>query len=256
MKRDCFVALGESNLKQIIDIVGADKFAKTLMRFAGVISVSRANEELCRDHCPSIGDRLIHLPNAVDHKLFFPRDRRDARQKLGLPATAKIVAFCGYFINRKGGQRLLTALERTPDVYGVFLGRGSNPPKGARVLYAGPVDHSMVPWWLSAADVFALPSLAEGMSNAIVEALACGLPVVVSDLPFNHEFLGNDCALFVDPFSVDEISRAILFLFENQDRYFSMAGAAQKRADQFKLVSRANRILDFVAAHTRNKQDV
>jgi len=63
-----------------------------------------------------------------------------------------------------------------------------------RVFFAGSVDHDLMPLILSAADVMVLPTVAEGLANAWVEALACGTPVVTSDVGGAREIITCDTA--------------------------------------------------------------
>jgi teichuronic acid biosynthesis glycosyltransferase TuaC len=63
-----------------------------------------------------------------------------------------------------------------------------------RVFFAGSVDHDLMPLILSAADVMVLPTVAEGLANAWVEALACGTPVVTSDVGGAREIITGDTA--------------------------------------------------------------
>lgn len=241
----CIVGLGESNLSYIEHLVGVQSFAGSLRRFSGLISVSQENEHFCRERCPDLDNKLIYIPNGVDTTKFYVRDRSVTRRQLSLPLNSRIAVFSGHFIQRKGPYRVLKALESLPDVYGVFLGQGKQVPRGSRVLHAGAVFHDQMPLWLSAADVFVLPSLAEGMSNAILEALASGLPVVVSDLPFNRDFLSADCAVFVDPLSPLSIADGIKYVLEDPMRWIKMSKAAVCLARQYSLSSRVQKIVDF-----------
>jgi len=240
------VALDDADLSRYDAAIGRQEFDSTLERFAGLIACSRQIESYIRERCPSLGDRLIYLPIAVDLQRFFRRERAAARQKLGLPLDAPIAVFCGRFVPDKGSQRTLEALKLLHNARGVFLGGGGTQmPKGREVLHAGPIDHDLVPWWLAAGDVFVLPSLHEGMSNAIVEALACGLPVVVSDRPFNRQFLTEECAVFVDPLDPSSIAQGIRSVLSDPHRSRHMSQAALDLASGFDLGTRAKAILSF-----------
>jgi len=113
------------------------------------------------------------------------------------------------------------------------------------VLHVGPVSHDAVADWLAAADVFVLPSLAEGMSNSILEALACHVPVVVSDRSFNHEFLSPSAAEFVDPNDPLDIARGLRTVLESPERRAEMSRAGEEVVAQLSMTSRARRILEL-----------
>ncbi len=95
------------------------------------------------------------------------------------------------------------------------------------MLFCGEVNHSDIVYYLNASDVFVLPTKAEGCSNAIVEALACHLPIVSSDMPFNYDILKNDYnSILINPNSSKEIQNAIMELKNNHARRNKMADNA------------------------------
>jgi glycosyltransferase involved in cell wall biosynthesis len=244
-RRDSLVALGESSIRSVERINGPAVFAKVLREASGIVAVSRDNEDFVRQRCPDLDGRLRYIPNGVDTRVFRPLDRRQCRERLGLPADAFIAAFTGHFDERKGSLRVLEAIRRHPDLMAIFMGQGPCLPSGKQVLHASPVAHGDLPLWLCAADVFVLPSLAEGMCNAILEALACGLPLVVSDRSFNRSFLDEGNTLFVDPESPMEIGKALATLAADSARREVLAGSSIRLAPHFSLQHRAQRILEF-----------
>ena len=90
-------------------------------------------------------------------------------------------------------------------------------PDIKNMFHCGTVPHEKVYMYLNASDVFVLPTLAEGLCNAILEALACGVPVISSDLPFNYDVLDDSCSILVNPKNKDEIYSAILRLKEDEE---------------------------------------
>jgi glycosyltransferase involved in cell wall biosynthesis len=114
------------------------------------------------------------------------------------------------------------------------------------VLKTGLVTHEEMPLWLCAADVFVLPSLAEGMANVIVEAMCCGLPLVVADRPFNREYLTDECAIFVDPLDPDAIAKGIRECIANREVNTSMRLAALTLSARFQMAKRTERFFEFV----------
>ena len=123
---------------------------------------------------------------------FSPRDRQMARRELGLPKSRPIVLFVGLLAPVKGVGFLLEAVPLLNDssVYCVLVGDGVSRRELAdkardlgieqQVQFIGRRAASEVPLWLSSADILALPSLSEGRPNVVLEAQACGIPVVAT----------------------------------------------------------------------------
>ncbi len=239
------LGLGESSIDVIERIVRPAVFAQTISDVSGVVTVSKDLEDFVRDRVPEIGTRLTYIPNGINEAIFKKQKQDVCRSKLNIPQSDRVLAFTGHFIPRKGAERVMAALSKVSGVKGLFMGQGKNMPSGHAVLHAGPVLPEEMPTYLNAADFFVLPSRLEGMCNAILEAMACGLPLIVSDRSFNRSFLNEDCALFVDPDSPTEIANAIRLLAGDQERRAAMSRASIELAKQFTLKRRAERILEF-----------
>jgi teichuronic acid biosynthesis glycosyltransferase TuaC len=143
--------------------------------------------------------------NGVDADRFSPVPRGEARRRLGLPDTARVLVTVGGLVERKGFHRVIACLpallEQHPDLHYLVVG-GPCPEGdmtqalkdqavalglGERVHFLGPVAPDDLKWPLSAADIFVLSTRNEGWANVILEAMACGLPVVASDVGGNRE---------------------------------------------------------------------
>lgn len=238
------LSLGESDPWDYDRLYGHDRWCQALSQFFAIVTSSERNREYLLERAPRIEGRLLYLPNGVDTTMFRPASRVESRRVLGLPSKESIAVFCGHFDHRKGPLRVLTALKHT-GVRGVFLGgNGPDAPQGPEVLFAGPVPNADLPTWLAAADVFVLPSLSEGMSNAVLEALACGIPLVVSDRRFNGFLKGQDCAILVDPEDPRAIAHGIQQALDpSRNRRMRIAGSLL--AEQFSADKRAHRLLAF-----------
>lgn len=71
-------------------------------------------------------------------------------------------------------------------------------------------------YYLNAADFFVLPTLAEGCCNAIIEALACGLPVISSNLPFNDDILDENNSIKINPMDIQALRESMTMLIEDE----------------------------------------
>lgn len=219
---------------------------------SGVICVSSKNLEESIACGFTTRDKCGVFPNAVDSNIFFHRNRKEIRKQLGFPEDAFIVAFTGRFYRRKGVDRLSAAITKlnNENINSVFIGT-TNPGEDLRpnckgILFMGTLPHDEVALYLCASDVFVLPSLAEGCSNSIVEALSCGLPVISSDLPFNYDILDKKNSILIDPNNEDEIAEAINTLYNDHILCQRMSDCALDSAKKLKIDIRAQRIIEFI----------
>jgi glycosyltransferase involved in cell wall biosynthesis len=187
------------------------------------------------------------IPNGVDLTVFDPApgdERRALRAHLGLPENRILCAFVGRLTPQKDPDLLLEAwaMGRWPSAHLVLVGDGplrsrleasvtSGPHKG-QVTFAGATA-DIAPY-LRAADLLVLPSQAEGMSNVILEAMACGLPVVATDLPGNREVLGVDgrAGLLVPPANPSALAEALGALVASQGLRREMGAAGRAIVEQ------------------------
>ncbi|HUJ35336.1 MAG TPA: glycosyltransferase family 4 protein [Solirubrobacteraceae bacterium] len=146
--------------------------------------------------------KLLDFPNAVDTQRFSPitdSERAAARSALGLPPAARVVLHFGWTWHRKGGDLMLAAAERLgsdPELTVLTVVGESATPDLANHLERIPALRVVAPTsdirrLYGAADVFLSCSRAEGMPFAVMEALACGLPVVGTALPIQRALLSD-----------------------------------------------------------------
>lgn len=239
-----FVASGESSIPPI-----SQKISSKLKDFVrGVICVSSKNRDESISKGLTIKEKCIVIPNAVNGSLFHKEDKEECRKKLGLPLGSYIVAFVGWFSERKGSMRVSDAIKFTNsnDIYSLFIGKGIESPNCDNILFIGSLRHDEIPIYLNAADVFVLPTLAEGCCNAIVEAMACGLPIISSNLPFNWDILNDDNSILVDPLNIQDLANAIIQLKEDNLLYNKLASNALLISKELTIDRRSRKIIEFM----------
>lgn len=239
-----FVAHGDGE----IDGWYMDRCGEDFRSVTGIVAVSRPNVRFCVNALHISPDRVGYFPNGVDLSLFYPRDKEASRRRLGLPLDQRIAVFVGHFIELKGPDRVLQAIEGTRNVQVLLVGSGPMKLRSSRISFLGEVAHSVLPDYLSAADVFVLPTFNEGCCNSILEAMACGLPIISSVGEFNDDILNEDVAIRVNPHDVDAIRNAIETLLEDEALRVRMSGNCLVHAQRFSVDGRAQGILKWMSS--------
>ena len=181
----------------------------------GILAVSDALRLDMGDMGMPVEAITVHY-TGLDRKLFRPLDREQCRARLAeqfeiaLRPEEKLVTSVGALIPRKGQALLIDMIDGMPDVHLALVGRGDDREMLAaeakrlgvagRVHFLGGVDHSELPIVLSASNAMALNSASEGLANAWVEALACGTPVVISDVGGARELVKSEAAGRIVPY--------------------------------------------------------
>jgi len=191
------------------------------------------------------GSRLVRIPNGVDTDWFRPAtvNRRAAlREELGL-AGRKVAVFVGRIEPEKGILTLLeawpTVRRALPDALLLLAGDGSERPVlQARCVeearFVGPVDEPVT--LLQAADCFVLPSYTEGLSNALLEAMATGLPCVATSIGGNVELIRGDAeGWLVRPDDSSALAQALIDALRGECRETVGCAARSRAVREFSL---------------------
>jgi teichuronic acid biosynthesis glycosyltransferase TuaC len=144
------------------------------------------------------GERVVVLRNGVDLDLFRPLDRSTVRRDLGI--TRRTIGSVGHLIQRKGHHHVIRALAHLPDTDLVIVGTGPERDSleklaaqigvSDRVRFFGLLDQQSLCRVYNALDALILASTREGWANVLLEAMACGTPVVASSVWGTPEIVG------------------------------------------------------------------
>ena len=166
-----------------------------LERVDKVILVNSEGYDHYRQKFSRFSGKFVMFPTFIDFDLFKPCGDGSCRQKFGVPPDARLIVFVGRLHEQKGVSLLIEAFgslqaRRLGHVL-LLVGDGGDKPRlqeqvrvaGIQgVMFAGAVAHAGLAEVLTAADLFVLPSLWEGMPIVLLEALACGVPAVSTDV--------------------------------------------------------------------------
>ncbi|MFA5014852.1 MAG: glycosyltransferase family 4 protein [Actinomycetota bacterium] len=205
----------------------------TIRKSAKTLTVSNAlKEKIVEQGIPS--EHIEVLYDGVDKKIFSPQDKNRAKESLGLEKTSSLILYVGNLKFWKGIDYLIDAMkilvnqkERiTLCLIGDGLERKSIENKVMKlnlcnnIFLKGIKPHKDISLWMNAADLLCLPSLMEGVPNVILEAWACGIPVVATKVGGIPEILSDpDYGIMVEPQDAISLAQALsVALNKNWDK--------------------------------------
>jgi glycosyltransferase involved in cell wall biosynthesis len=180
-------------------------------------------------------DRIQIIPNGVNTRHFVPPADGD---------RDRVILYVGTLIERKGLKHLVGAmpamLQSFPDHRLVLVGEGPEAPHlkqladelgiAERVRFVGFLPPDQVRGWMQRARVLILPSLEEGMGVVLLEALACGTPVVGSRVDGIQEVITSDVGRLVPPADSAALAEAITSVIGDSQRWAVLSRNARQRA--------------------------
>ncbi len=215
-----------------INVYGAEPLKRfqikhALNRCRRVVAVSQA----LSDRMIEIGvtpQKIAVVYNGVDPNLFYPIDRDVARRALGLDTATQIVLYVGNLLRSKGCLDLLEAAalsaRKNPRLRLVMVGGGADLATlrrraielefEDRLLLPGRLEHIVLVQWFGASNVFCLASHAEGVPNVVLEAMACGLPIVATAVGGIPEIVPELAGVTVPAGHVDDLANALTHALE------------------------------------------
>ena len=227
---------------------GNERLKKLLEPLTGVIALSGYIRDYLLNANIIDQNKITILPSGYRKNRIYKRDKVEARKKLGLPLNKFIVGFCGSFDDRKGILRLEKAIDGITDnnVVLAACGKGKCSPESKKLVWNGPINHEDLAWFYSALDVFAFPTYYEGCCTAIVEAMACGCPIISSDRSFNYEICDESNSILIEPDDISAMRKAILTLKNDENIQISMSKASLRKSKDLSLDKKATKMIEFM----------
>ncbi len=245
-----FCAFGESSLWSIKGY-NIENIKSSLSKLSGIISVSTENKRVLIENQLYREKDIVVFPNGVDLSVFTRKNKKEARKKYEFPEDEFIGVFTGSFNSNKGIMRAQEAAIKAGNIKMIYIGSGAYKPKGSNVLFCGRLQHELIPEYLNAADFFILPTKAEGCCNAIIEAMACGLPIISSNGAYNDDILSDLISIRTAPDDIEAMSRAICSLRDNPEKRKKMSLAAERASMKFDINQRASRIIKYMIQNNK-----
>jgi teichuronic acid biosynthesis glycosyltransferase TuaC len=126
--------------------------------------------------------RITPIHTGVDSVFFAPGSRSEARAALQLPESRTIFVFVGRLHPWKGIPEIMRVAETCPDILFVLIGPGNVPAHTENCIFTGALVPQKVRIWLHAADCMILPTHTEAIPTSVMEAFACGIPAITTDI--------------------------------------------------------------------------
>jgi teichuronic acid biosynthesis glycosyltransferase TuaC len=216
-----------------------------------LIAVSETMRRYAIERFGAVPQRVHTITNGFNTSVFKVVPKSEARQELSVAADAKLIVFVGRLVREKGLVELLQAFEQLaqqdPQLRLAILGDGQMKAQlqemiaaskhAAAISALGAVLHAQVARWIAAADLLTLPSWSEGYPNVVVEALACGRPVVATSVGGIPEI-------------VDETSGILFPAKDAQALQDALQAALARPWDSAAIAARMRRTWDDVAQET------
>lgn len=260
-----FIYHGEHSGKKNRQIMTREA-PKSARKSDAVITISENSKKEIIDYC-KIDPAKVHIVHpALDHKEYYPRstkEQADVAKKFGI--TGKYILFTGTIEPRKNINGVLDAYAALPqklrDEYTLVLGGGKgwndegiyarlNELKSEKIILTGYVNDEDMPALYSGASVFVFPTHYEGWGMPVVEAMACGVPVITSNNSSMPE-AGGDAALYVKAEDTKTITKQIEKVLSDKKLSDSMVKKGIAHAAKFsweKSAQDLKKVIDQVLA--------
>jgi len=239
-----------SDVRRRNDPITIRRVRETMIDADAVITVSEELRQQAIAQGVPAGN-VTAILNGCDTAIFSPGDQGAARRQVHVDAADELIVYAGNLLQAKGLGELLEAFlglaKSRPRAQLAIVGQGpfrdtlarrvAMAGVTSRVILPGRCDAAGMAQWMRAADVFCLPSYSEGCPNVVVEALACGRPIVATNVGGIPELVKEACGLLIAPRDASALGNAL-------------DSALTKKWDSAEIARTSTRSWETVAAET------
>ncbi|CAM4244988.1 glycosyltransferase family 4 protein [Listeria booriae] len=193
--------------------------------------------------------RTVYVPNGVDEQEFYPNSKigQEVREQYRIAEQDTVIVSTNRMEPVKGMRYLMdiipNILKTRSNVTFLIAGDGSQYPmfqaeitkktnSSAKVIFTGRLTNQEVKRVINAADIYVQPSLMEGCSIAIIEAMACGKPVIAANVGGNPDIISDETGILVPPKSAEALQTAIYECLDDPNKRQQMGIESRKRVEQ------------------------
>ncbi len=230
-------------------------------RYKKIIAISELVKKNLIEHYSVNPEDIVVIYNGIDTEKFKKNEnyRKEIRQKYNIKDSDFVALFVGSGFERKGVKYFIQALESVPyPVCGLIVGKG-NPKKykkfirNQRIIFCGPQKE--VEKYYSASDIFVFPTIYEPFGLVVLEAMACGLPVITTSLAGASEIIEHmdDGFIVKSPEMADEMANYIRLLIEDNKMYNRISTKAIQKAYFYDIKKNLQQMLDLYEKIMRSR---
>ena len=196
---------------------------KTIDGVQALLTVSEAMRQTAIKDFGASPQRVHTIVNGFNTSVFHPRDQSGIRQRLGIAQDEQMIIYVGRFVEAKGMRELISAFQnmaqKNPKASLALIGDGVMKDELTALVQASGLQNRVripggqppdqVAEWICASDVLTLPSWSEGYPNVVVEGLACGRPVVATDVGGTREILNPNNGILIQPKNAEMLQQGL-----------------------------------------------
>jgi glycosyltransferase involved in cell wall biosynthesis len=173
--------------------------------------------------------KVSAIHTGVDVSFFVPQSKEKTRELLGLLPGSTIFLFVGRLHPWKGIGEILDVAKRSPQLQFYFIGPGTIPSHPENCTFLGTQTPDIVRMWMNAADCLLLPTYTESVPTAVMEAFACGIPAITSNVGGCPEIVEQrKNGLLIPPRDASSLYDAVVWMNQNPESRKKMGEQARR----------------------------